>query len=181
MGWIDGITHQKDYTFSGVQLNSFTAYQVCRWVKFESMETLMLRRASLSPYTLKAGLGWKHAISYSMINTNMQWHEIAQVESLTPSHQMLRHMRHFRTHHCGIQAEAHIALTPSEFEHINEAYWRLPNRELGLYGVASASFQLSMIGQMDDTLKFCNPNLYPYQIYPDYGMCGRLLWSKKCG
>ena len=74
-----------------------------------------------------------------------------------------------------------MALTPSEFEHIIEAYWRPPNRELGLCGAASASFQLSMIGQMDDTLKFCNPNLYPYQIYPDYGMCGRLLWSENVG
>jgi hypothetical protein len=31
---------------------------------------------------------------------------------------------------------------------------------------------------MDDTAKFCEPDLRPYQLYPDYGICGRLPWSK---
>ena len=35
-----------------------------------------------------------------------------------------------------------------------------------------------MIGRLDDTAKFRQPDLQPYSKYPDYAVMGRLPWSK---
>ena len=51
-----------------------------------------------------------------------------------------------------------------------ETYWGIPNRELGLIGAAASTFQLSMIGRQDD--------IALYLLYPNYGVVGRLPWSK---
>ncbi len=59
-----------------------------------------------------------------------------------------------------------------------EAYWRADNRELGLCGAALTSFQLSMIGRLDDCSKFRLPELLSYAAYPDWCITGKLNWSK---
>jgi hypothetical protein len=35
-----------------------------------------------------------------------------------------------------------------------------------------------MMGRMDDTVKFMEPELCPFSLYPDYDFCDRLPWSK---
>jgi hypothetical protein len=42
----------------------------------------------------------------------------------------------------------------SVFEQVLEAFWWLPDRELGLVGAAASTFQLAMIGCQDGTSKF---------------------------
>jgi hypothetical protein len=69
-------------------------------------------------------------------------------------------------------------LTPQEFERIQEAYWKIPNRELGLCGSALNSFQLHMVGRLDDSAKFREADLKAYTIYPEFGVWARLSWSK---
>ena len=83
-------------------------------------------------------------------------------------------MKCFQTQRRGREPQARRPLTPAEVERLIEVYWKLPNRELGLCAAASATFQMSMIGRMDDTVKFREPDLCPYPLYADYAFCGRL-------
>ena len=69
-------------------------------------------------------------------------------------------------------------LTPQEFEHIQEAYWKIPNRELGLCGSALNSFQLHMVGRLDGSAKFREADLKAYTMFPEFGVWARLPWSK---
>ncbi len=69
-------------------------------------------------------------------------------------------------------------LTPQEFEHIQEAYWKIPNRELGLCGSALNSFQLHMVGRLDGSAKFREADLKAYIVYSEFGVWACLPWSK---
>ena len=91
---------------------------------------------------------------------------------------LIRHMKRFQMQHRGVASQARRPLTNAEYEHVIETYWRIPNRELGLVGAAASAFQLSMIGRQDDIAKFREADLQPYLLYPNYGVVGRLPWSK---
>ena len=41
-----------------------------------------------------------------------------------------------------------------------------------------STFQLAMIGSQDDTAKFREANLQPFDLYPNYRVVGGLPWSK---
>ena len=86
----------------------------------------------------------------------MQLNETAQISNPTQSQHMahlIHHMKLFQTQRCGVAPQARSHLTNSEFEHVLEAYWWIPNRELGLVGAAASTFQLAMIGRQDDISK----------------------------
>ncbi len=111
----------------------------------------------------------------------MVWNETAQISNPTRSQHMarlIRHMKRFQTQHRGVASQARRPLTNAEYERVMETYWRIPNRELGLVGAAASTFQLSMIGRQDDIAKFREADLQPYSLYPNYGVVGRLPWSK---
>jgi hypothetical protein len=69
-------------------------------------------------------------------------------------------------------------LTINEFEQVMETYCWAENKELGLCGAALTSFQLSMIGRLDDCTKFRLPELLWYPSYPDWCITAHLNWSK---
>ena len=69
-------------------------------------------------------------------------------------------------------------LTPQAFEHIQEAYWKIPNRELGLCGSALNPFKLHMVGRLDDSAKFREADLKAYTVYSEFGVWACLPWSK---
>jgi hypothetical protein len=74
MGWIEGVPFPRQQTFSRVQLESITADQVYRWAKLRVYGDPDADEGITQPihYRVNSVLGWKRAISYSMINTNMQ-------------------------------------------------------------------------------------------------------------
>jgi hypothetical protein len=69
-------------------------------------------------------------------------------------------------------------LTPDEFEQVMDLVSKLDSKELALVASAYFSFQLSMMGRLDDTGKFRHPDLRQYPKYEDYAVLGRLCWSK---
>ena len=179
-------THQpylKGHVLSHQQLLEISAEEIYHWVKFRVYGDPDADEGVCPPihYCVNSVLGWKRAISYSMPNNNMQWNEIAKVGNSTRSQQMarlIRHMKRFQTQRRGREPQARRPLTHAEFERLIEVYWKLPNRELGLCAAASSTFQMSMIGRMDNTVKFREPDLHPYPLYADYAFCNRLPWSK---
>lgn len=183
ISWRDGLTYDKNHQFSFDELKNITAEDIYRWAKFRVYGDPDADEGVCPPihYRVNSVLGWKRAISYSMPNNNMQWNEVAKVGNPTRSQQMarlIRHMKRFQTQRRGREPQARRPLTPAEFERLIEVYWKLPNRELGLCAAASSTLQLAMIGRMDDTVKFREPDLRPYALYADYAFCGRLPWSK---
>ncbi len=67
---------------------------------------------------------------------------------------------------------------PEEYEQVQELIWILEDTETALCAAAYFSFQFAMIGRLDDTAKFRQPDLQPYSKYPDYAVMGHLPWSK---
>ena len=116
-----------------------------------------------------------------MANNNMHWNKTAQIGNTTRAKHMAHlicHMKWFQTQRRGMASHAQRPLTNSEFQRVMETYWLIPNSELGLVGAAVSKFQLSMIGHQDDIIKFREADLQPYSLYHDYGVVGRLPWSK---
>ena len=116
-----------------------------------------------------------------MPNTHQQWNDARQEGNPTRSVQMsrlIKAMRRFQTQRRGVESSVRQPVTTSEFEQVMEAYWRADNKELGLCGAALTSFQLSMIGRLDDCSKFRLPELLSYSSYPDWCITARLNWSK---
>ena len=111
----------------------------------------------------------------------MVWNDARQEGNPTRSAQLARltkHMRRFQTQCRGVTSCVRRPLTPQEFECIQEANWKIPNRELGLCGSALNSFQLHMVGRLDDSAKFRKADLKAYTVYPEFGVWARLPWSK---
>ena len=53
-------------------------------------------------------------------------------------------------------------MTPEEYEQVQELIWGLEDKETALCAAAYFCFQFSMIGRLDDTAKFRQPELQPY-------------------
>ena len=51
-------------------------------------------------------------------------------------------------------------------------------KEIALCVATYFCFQFAMIGRLDDTAKFWQSDLKPYEKYPDYAFMSRLPWSK---
>lgn len=116
-----------------------------------------------------------------MVNSHMEWNEVALVGNPTRSQQMkklLKHMRRFQTQRKGRENCARRGLTDGEFRRLMESYWKLPNRELGLFASAHMSMQFQLIGRNDDICKLRLEELSAFPSYPDYGFCARLIWCK---
>ena len=69
-------------------------------------------------------------------------------------------------------------MNPQEFEFLIQAIWDANDVVMSLCAAAFFPLQFSMIGQVDDYSKFCEADLKPYAIYPNYGVTARLCWSK---
>jgi hypothetical protein len=87
-------------------------------------------------------------------------------------------MKRFQVQRRGATSRVRRSLTPEEFEQVQELIWGLKEKEDALCAAAYFCFQFVMIGRLDDTAKFRQPDLQPYSKYPDYAVMGRLPWSK---
>lgn len=117
----DGITYSRDHNFTRDQLEPITANEFYRWCKFQAYGNDDANKGIMPPvhYRVNAVLAWKRAISYSMVNNNMQWNETAQICNPTRSQHMARlicHMKWFQTQRRGMASQARRPLTNSEFE-----------------------------------------------------------------
>ena len=113
----------------------------------------------------------------------MVWNDTRQEGNPTCSAQLARltmHMQIFQIQRYGVTSTSNVRrpLTPQEFEFIQEANWKIPNRELGLCGSALNFFQLQMVGRPDDSAKFREADLKAYTMYPEFGVWARLPWSR---
>ena len=183
MSWRDGTTYGRDHDFTRQELEPINNIEIYRWAKFRVYGDADADENMSPPihYRANSVLAWKRAISYSMVNRNMPWNEIAQVGNPTRSQEMQRliaAMRRFQTQRRGVANQARRALTNSEYERLIEAYWWNPNKQIGLCGAAEASFQLNMIGRGDDCAKWRTPDLRPYDLFPNFGYLARMCWSK---
>jgi hypothetical protein len=68
-------------------------------------------------------------------------------------------------------------MTPEEFKQLKELIWCLKDKEAAFVLLHIIVFN-AMIGRLDDTAKFRQPDLQPYPKYRDYAIIGRLPWSK---
>ena len=155
MSWRDGTTYGRDHVFTREELEPITNIQIYRWSKFRVYGDADVDENMSPPihYRVNSVLAWKRAISYSMVNRNMPWNEVAQVGNPTRSQEMQRliaSMRRFQTQRRGVANQARRALTNSEYERLIEAYWSHPDKQMGLCGAAEVG------GAM--------PNLFPKRI-----------------
>ena len=60
-----------------------------------------------------------------------------------------------------------------EFEALVEAISR-GETSVAVWLVAYIVFQYAMIARVDDTAKFCRPDLKTFRAYPKYGLLGKL-------
>ena len=164
MRWKDGRAYASDHQFTRDELLEIHADHVYRHFKDRVYGNPDADEGSTPPlhFRLHSVLAWKRNISYFMPNTHQQWNDARQEGNPTRSVQMSRltkAMRRFQTQRRGVESSVRRPLTTSEFEQVMEAYWRADNKELGLCGAALTSFQLSMIGRLDDCSKFRLPEL----------------------
>ena len=87
-------------------------------------------------------------------------------------------MKRFQVQRRGVTSRVKRPMTPEEYEQVQELIWGLEDKEIALCAAAYFCFQFSMIGRLDDTAKFRQPDLQPYSKYPYYAVMGRLQWSK---
>jgi hypothetical protein len=175
--------YPSGHCFSREELEPITADELYRWTKHRVYGNEAVDEGTVPPVHYRAStvLSWKRAISYYMVNNNMAWNETAQMGNPTRSHQMARlvkHMKRFQTQRRGVAPQARRPMTNGEFEKIQEHYWTLSNRELGLLRAAASTFQLSMIARVDDTAKFREADLAAYPLFPEFGVIAKLPWSK---
>jgi hypothetical protein len=183
MRWKDGRVYASDYEFSREELLTIHADHVYRHFKDRVYGDPDADECSTPPlhFRLHSVLAWKRNISYFMPNNHQQWNDARQEGNPTRSLQLSRltkAMRRFQTQRRGVASSVRRPLTTGEYEQVMEAYWRADNRELGLCGAALTSFQLSVIGRLDDCSKFRLPELLSYAAYPDWCITGKLNWSK---
>ena len=174
---------RRGYTFTREQLEPITADEYYRWNKFKIYDDPDADETILPPvnYRVNTVMGWKKAVSSFMVNSHMEWNEVAQIGNPTRSQQMaklLKNMRRFQTQRRGRENQATRGLTDGEFTRLIETYWTHPNRELGLFAAAHHTVQFQMIGRNDDICKLRMQELTAYNAFPQYGICARLVWSK---
>ena len=183
MCWKDGRIYAPDHEFSREELLTIHADHVYRHFKDRVYGDPDADECSTPPlhFRLHSVLAWERNISYFMPNNRQQWNDARQEGNPTRSLQLsrlIKAIRRFQTQRHGVASSVRRPLTTGEYEQVMEAYWRAGNRELGLCGAALTSFQLSMIGRLDDCSKFRLPELLSYAAYPDWCITGKLNWSK---
>jgi hypothetical protein len=179
-------THQpylKGHVFSHEQLLDITAEEVYHWAKFRVYGNSEADENVEPPvhYRQASVLSWKKSISFFMPNSHMEWNEAARTGNPTRSRllaRLLRSMKRFQVQRRGATSRVRRPVTPEEFEQIEELIWCLEDKEAALCAAAYFCFQFAMIGRLDDTAKFRQPDLQPYPKYEDYAVMGRLPWSK---
>ena len=113
----------------------------------------------------------KRDVSHFMPNRNMPWDEVTGRGNPTKSSltaRLIKNMKRMQTQCHGIESQARTPMNPQEFESLIQAIWDANDVEMSLCAAAIFPLQFSMIGQVDDTSKFCEADLKPYTLYPNY-------------
>jgi hypothetical protein len=124
---------------------------------------------------------WKKAWSYFMLNRNVPWNEVARQGNPTRCTQicgLIKAMKKMETARRGVPSNARRAFTSQEYEQIIELATSHQNDEIGTWLAAFNAVQFNLIGRVDDTAKLRAPDLQPFQQFENYGITGRLCWSK---
>ena len=111
----------------------------------------------------------------------MEWNEISNIGNPTRSgavNYLIKAIKKMETARLGAESQARWALYASEFEQAMEIMEEFNNDEFATFSPAFFRFQLNMIARGDDSAKFCLPDINPFHSYPNYGIIGRLCWSK---
>lgn len=129
----------------------------------------------------KTVLYWKKSISYFLPNKRMEWNEISNIGNPIMSgavNDLIKAIKKMETARLGAESQARRALYASEFEQAMEMMEEFDNDEFATFLPAFFRFQLNMIARGDDSAKFHLPDINPFHSYPNYGIIGRLCWSK---
>ena len=177
------MTYPRDHQFQPANLTSITDGQIVRWAKLRIYGNADADEKTTAPvrYRVYTLLLWKKAISYFMPNQQMQWNEVSLTGNPTRSALMarlVRSMRRYQTQRRGAPSQARRPLTAREYEQLIEMYWLNEDKEIALCASAAAVLQFSIIGRSDDVAKFRAADIAPYSAFPEFGITGRLPWSK---
>jgi hypothetical protein len=94
----------------------------------------------------------------------MESNEAASTGNLTRSRllaKLLRSMKRFQVPHPDTTSKVRRPMTPEEFEQLQEVTWCLDDKEAALCVAAYFCFQFTVIGSLDGTAKFRQPDLQP--------------------
>ncbi|KAL7525427.1 hypothetical protein ACHAXR_000999, partial [Thalassiosira sp. AJA248-18] len=91
---------------------------------------------------------------------------------------LIKAMKKMETSRRGKPSNARRALFSGEYEQIIEMCHSLDNKEVATWLAAFNATQYNLIGRVDDTSKLRAPDLQPFTQFPDFGITGRLCWSK---
>jgi hypothetical protein len=110
----------------------------------------------------------------------MEWNEAARTGNPTHSRllaRLLHSMKCFQVQRLRAISRVRRPMTPEEFKQLKELIWCLKDKEAAFVLLHIIVFN-AMIGRLDDTAKFRQPDLQPYPKYRDYAIIGHLPWSK---
>ncbi len=116
-----------------------------------------------------------------MINSHMQYNEIAKVGNPTRSpiiNKLIQKVTRKETARRGAPSQKRRALFPTEFEQSMDHFEHMEQKEEGLFAGAFFRFQLHMAARGDDTAKARLADMKPFHQFEDYGVTMRLCWSK---
>lgn len=183
MEHVHGRTFAEDHVFTQDELLAVTPENMVAYIKIQVYDNEDADPDIDPPVHFRSNTVkfWKKAWSYFMVNRSMPWNEVARVGNPTRSHNILtliRSMKRMEVQRRGKPSQARRAFVAAEYENAIEYFTHNSDKEVGIWLAAYFSTQLNLIARLDDTAKFRLPELQPYHQFPNYGVTGRLCWSK---
>lgn len=172
-----------DHVFTRDELLEVTPEKIVEYLKLQVYGTADARPDVDPPLHHRANtvLYMKKAWSYYMPNKGMPWNDVARTGNPTRSyliHELIGNMKRMEAARRGVPTQARRALRAPEYENTIETFTEDSNKEVGMFLSSFFSFQVHLIGRLDDTAKFRQPDLQPFVQYPDFGISVKLCWSK---
>ncbi len=175
--------YPRGHDFTQDDLKGITADEIVRWAKHRIYGNPDADDAVDPPLNHRHNsvLNWKKALSFFMPNAHLQWNDDSQTGNPTRSRQMaslLKNVKRMQVQRRGAPSRVRRSMHPDEYKQMMKLISHLDIKELAICAAAYFCFQFAMIGRLDDTAKFRQPDLKPYDKYPDYAFMSRLPWSK---
>ena len=160
----EGLTFGATQVFTHAELEVVTPKKILEYLLIKVYENPAANPDIDPPkfYRTNTIKAWKKAWSYYMLNKNIPWNEISRTGNPTRCiqiTQLIKSMKKMEVARRGVSSKARRAFVAQEYEQIIELSSKFQNKEMATLLPAYNCFQYNTIGRVDDTAKFCCPDL----------------------